>query len=228
MNNFDNNFEIYNVFKNILSGCKTMVDAFYFAEKIIKNNPDLHDFILGMIHNKKYDKSYDIRSMAHTLNQLNLLENRKEIDEFINNNIKNYVDIIQLNSFLRLSKTKQYELNENPENKKISVSFSKKVDVELITKKCPHCLIMNRFDKNLDYVICGYTDNAKGYDWNGCGKDWCNKCNKMLCKSWKKDLLFIPNNRKHDKICCKEYAKENMIDENLFCSCLSEDSKINN
>ena len=43
---------------------------------------------------------------------------------------------------------------------------------------------------NIEYVICGYINSNKGYDWNGCGKDWCAKCNKMLCKSWDLNQLW--------------------------------------
>ena len=39
--------------------------------------------LIGMIYNKKYDKSYDIRSMAHVLSQLDLQLYREDIDEFI-------------------------------------------------------------------------------------------------------------------------------------------------
>jgi hypothetical protein len=96
----------YNIFKNILSGCKTMVDAFYFVDRIIKLCPESRDLLIGMIYNKKYDKSYDIRSMAHILSQLDLQLYREDIDEFIDKNVKSYVDLVQLNSLIRLSKLK--------------------------------------------------------------------------------------------------------------------------
>ena len=49
--------EVYIIFNNILSGCRTMIDAFYFAEKIIQNNNTYRDLLIGMIHNKKYENS---------------------------------------------------------------------------------------------------------------------------------------------------------------------------
>ena len=110
----------YNIFKNILSGCKTMVDAFYFVDKIIKLCPESRELLIGMIYNKKYDKSFDIRSMAYTLNRLDLLKKRSEVDEFIDNNIKNYLDQVQLNSFLRLSKTKENDVLEDIKPTKIN------------------------------------------------------------------------------------------------------------
>jgi hypothetical protein len=215
----------YNIFKNILSGCKTMVDAFYFVDKIIKVCPESTDLLIGMIHNKKYDKSYDIRTMAHILNQLDLQLYREDIDDFIDKNIKNHVDLIQLNSLIRLSKFKSnkvHDIKDLNNDKQINVSFNNIKDENehnFVIKKCPHCNIQVRLNINIEYVICGYIDDNKGYDWNGCNRDWCAKCNKMLCKSWEHDQLFITMNRLHNKDCCKKYAEENNIDYNLFCCC---------
>ena len=35
--------ELYIIFDNILSGCKTMIDALYFAEKLLKNKKQEKD-----------------------------------------------------------------------------------------------------------------------------------------------------------------------------------------
>ena len=77
------------------------------------------------------------------------------------------------------------------------------------TKKCPHCGY-NITDKyNRAYIICGYNDEKKGYDWNGCGKDWCFRCEKILCKSWETHALHLEMNRSHNDECCSKHAKEN-------------------
>jgi len=215
----------YIIFKNILSGCKTMVDALYFVDKIIKVCPESRDFLLGMVYNKKYDKSSDIRTIASILNQLDLQLYREDIDEFIDKNIKSQIDLIQLNSLIRLSKFKQIKIHDkqDKQNTQINLTFNnlknENVDLDLITKKCPHCNIQCKIKNDIEYVICGYLDNNKGYDWDGCGKDWCAKCNKMLCKSWNKNQLFISINRIHDKNCCKQYAEDNNIELDLFCNC---------
>ena len=214
----------YNIFTNILSGCKTMVDAFYFVDKIIKLCPESRELLIGMIYNKKYDKSYDIRSMAHILSQLDLQLYREDIDEFIDKNVKSYVDLVQLNSLIRLSKFKSNKVHEKSDTN-INLTFTNslsnndKSDLDFVMKRCPHCGIQTKLNNNIEYVICGYINSNKGYDWNGCGKDWCTKCNKMLCKSWDSNQLFIPFNRTHDKNCCKQYAQDNEIDYNLFCQC---------
>ena len=90
---------------------------------------------------------------------------------------------------------------------------------EIINKTCPHCNINLSLSKDCLYVICGYTN--ENYEWLGCGRDWCGKCNKMLCKSWDKDNLDIIENRNHNDKCCKEYAKENKLNEDLFCNCVN-------
>lgn len=221
--------EIYKLFSNILCGCKTMLDAIYFAEKLIKNNEEYRDLLIGMIHAKKYDKVLDYRTLAHTLNELNDIEYREDIDDFIDKNLKNNVDLTQLNSILRISKIKSIKTKINKDKNKVKLSdnlFISKNDMliknlssdQLIQKTCPHCNINSAIPKDRNYIICGYLyDNI--YDWLGCGKDWCNKCNKMLCKSWNEDNLNDENNRLHNKECCNDYAIKNNIDKSLFCNC---------
>jgi len=221
--------EIYKLFNNILCGCKTMLDAIYFAEKIIKHNGEYKDLLIGMIHGKKYDKVLDYRTIAHTLNELNEIEFREDIDEFINKNLKNNVDLTQLNSILRISKIKNIKIRNTKDKNRVKLSdnlFITNKDFinnglsgeQLIHKSCPHCNINITIPKDKNYIICGYIyDNS--FDWLGCGKDWCNRCNKMLCKSWNEDNLIDKNNRIHDITCCKEYANKNNIDVSLFCNC---------
>ena len=224
--------EIYNIFSNILSGCRTMLDALHFAEKILKNNEEYKELIIGMIHNKRYDKVLDFRTIAHTLNELNEVEYREDIDEFIDKNLKNNIDNIQLNSILRLSKVKTIKTNKivnEPKKIKLNSVLSDINDASSkifevnnnisIHKSCPHCNLSLDIPKDSIYVICGYLNTKKGFDWLGCGKDWCGKCNKMLCKSWEQDNLTEDKNRIHTVDCCRKYAKKNKIDPKLFCSC---------
>ena len=75
------------------------------------------------------------------------------------------------------------------------------------TKPCPHCGKSNSGSNCQKYIICGYT--LRGFNWEGCGKDWCFKCGKKLCKSWDKNELYNLNNRQHNGKCCKHHAQKN-------------------
>jgi hypothetical protein len=222
--------EVYIIFNNILSGCRTMIDAFYFAEKIIQINQSYRDLLAGMIHNKKYDKIMDMRTIAHTLNELNNVEYREDIDEYINKNMKNNIDTNQINTFLRFGRNKPVKNHNIIRDKPYKISlqsniFNKKqkynddVNSNLITKHCPHCKITTKVNSDAEYIICGYANNNKGYDWDGCGKDWCARCERMLCKTWDKDKLFVNFNRIHNATCCKEYAERNELSYDKFCQC---------
>lgn len=86
------------------------------------------------------------------------------------------------------------------------------------TKSCPHCGHENNSPVSGKYIICGYT--LMGYDWMGCGRDWCFDCGKKLCKKWLDDMLHNKTNRVHDNKCCKYYAhRNNMSYTNSFCQC---------
>ena len=78
-----------------------------------------------------------------------------------------------------------------------------------ISKKCPHCFHILNMPATTQYVICGYHNSTYGYDWNGCGRDWCFHCNKMLCKRWETNNLHLQMNRHHDDECCLIHAQEN-------------------
>jgi hypothetical protein len=100
-------YNAYIKYKNILSGCRTIYDAMYFSQDIIKQYPNLKNLINGMIHGKQYERVLDLRTIAHTLNILNDLNSRNEIDTYINDNLKNNIDIVQLNALMRVGKLKQ-------------------------------------------------------------------------------------------------------------------------
>ena len=80
-----------------------------------------------------------------------------------------------------------------------------------LIKKCPHCNKTTKLPENTTYVICGYNDKKMDNN-NKCGKDWCFKCGKRLCKSLFIDDLFEPKNRFHTNNCCYNYAQFNDLD----------------
>lgn len=119
---------IYIRYKNILSGCRTIYDSLYFAQYFIKINPECKNLINGMIHGKYYEKVLDFRTIANTLNILNEFNTRNEIDEYINNNIKDNFDFIQINALIRLGRNKN--ISNNITNNKI-FKFDKNIDNNL-------------------------------------------------------------------------------------------------
>lgn len=109
-NTFSN---IYIKFNKVLSGCRTIYDALFFAQYYIKSNPEYKSLIISMIYGKHYEKITDFRSIANILKILNNFETRNEIDMYINKNInKDNFDYSQLNALLRLGKTKTYVKND--------------------------------------------------------------------------------------------------------------------
>lgn len=85
--------------------------------------------------------------------------------------------------------------------------------------KCPHCGNRNKSLSKTNYIICGY--NERGYDESGCGKDWCFKCGKILCKNWKDHELNLMTNRYHDAKCCIKHAKKYDASYDNYCQCLN-------
>ncbi len=106
MNTTNNIKDVYLQYKNVLSGCRTIYDALYFSQYFIKQCPEFKDLLNGMIHGKNYEKITDFRSVVQILNTLNEFNTRNEVDEYINNNIKNNFDYTQINAFIRLGRTK--------------------------------------------------------------------------------------------------------------------------
>lgn len=118
-------------------------------------------------------------------------------------------DKAQINTLMRIISNKPHKIIVNTDSPKI------------ISKNCPHCGIKTSGTNIVDYQICGYS--VKGFDWKGCGKDFCMNCGKKLCKSWNNDYLFNKLNRCHDAKCCKNYAlKNNFKYPDDFCMCKTD------
>ena len=144
-NNNNNNLkDIYIRYKNVLSGCRTIYDALYFAQHFIKINPECKNLINGMIHGKQYEKISDLRSIAQILSTINEMKTRNDIDEYINTNIKDNFDYAQINSFIRLGRTKTYD--KPIENEKTDEIFK----LDMNTNNNLNDLMSNNTDNNLE------------------------------------------------------------------------------
>ena len=106
------------IYKTIQLGMMNITpDALYFAEKLLKNNVEYKELLIGMIYGRKYDKVLDFRTLSHTLSELNDVEYRDEVDDFIDKNLKNNVDLTQLNSIMRISRIKNIKIEVIPKEK---------------------------------------------------------------------------------------------------------------
>lgn len=209
----------YTEFSYILSGCRTILDAYYFGEKYSKANPEMKSVISSMVNGKRYEQVLDLRTMISVIELISNVQYKDDADKIIERYEKQTNDVIQLKTLKKLTK---YKLTRPKEKKELNVCNL--IDnIELITKQCPHCGHNCEAPINSEYVICGCTDFHKGWDWIGCKKDWCFKCGKMLCKSWEPNQLYVELNRHHDCECCKNHAKIN--NKNYpedYCQCFNE------
>lgn len=207
----------YHEFSNVLSGCRTVLDAYHFSDKYSKNNPEMKCLLTSMMNGKRYDQVLDFNTMRYLMETLDGEQYKDDVDEIIKQYSLKTNDSTQLKTFTRISKSKILK-PVNKINSESSIFFTEFKN--MITQKCPHCERKCTIDINTTYVICGYINNRTGYDWEGCGKDWCFKCGKMLCKSWKDNELFSEINRFHDNECCKKHAKENSRQyPEEYCQC---------
>ena len=207
--------DFYNKIKIITSGCRTILDCEELLYKLLLDESK-KNLIHSHIQTKNFGNIISLSNLKNILEELNKLKYREDVYEQINKLTKKTDDISQLKTFIRIANSKplrpQYiTLKEIRERNQLSV----------IKKECPHCSHENLLNPETDYTICGYNEETnEGYDWNGCGGDWCFKCGKMLCKKWQSDDLFILTNRFHDDKCCKNHAiKNNLNYPDNYCMC---------
>ena len=212
------NKDKYIEFSHILSGCRTIIDAYYFAELYIKNNTEMSTLIYSMVNGKRYDTVLDFNSIISTVEIINNYKYINENDDCTENQINKTNDTAQKRVFSRILK------NKPTKHEKICIDIQNVPETEIkkptMTKNCPHCSNSYIAEISAQYVICGYMDSHTGFDWKGCGKDWCFSCGKMLCKSWDTNQLFLELNRGHDNDCCKQHAQQSSKDYiNEYCQC---------
>lgn len=208
-----------NICKHILSGLRTIEDCYLILD-ICKFNETEKEIILQLINQKKQDKYFDYITLKSIIKEMEDIEFRNDAQIYANSLLEKTDDIAQIRAIMRLVNNKPSKPQEyNYRNWGNQYESNNCVD-QKIEKKCPHCGHTNKAAKSTGYIICGYGDN--GYDWEGCGKDWCFRCNKILCKTWDSDMLFIEKNRIHDGECCKRHASiQNMKWPENYCHCTS-------
>lgn len=215
MANFINNpnlFNQYNKLKYNILGSKTKEDAYFILEKY-RPDTKCYNLMSSLVNGKKYDHALDNETMKKYISDIFSIKYKEDAYESISQILPQTSDIAQIKTFTRIADMK----SNRPQY--ISLKEIKKRNKEnIITKKCPHCAYKCSMPKDTVYIVCGYSDS--GYDWEGCGKDWCFKCGKMLCKNWDQDQLYLPTNRFHNSKCCKKHSIQfgHSYPEN-YCRC---------
>lgn len=191
-----------------------------------RTNNNIEKGLLKSLLNKyKFVKKIDPHIFYVYIDLIKSYSIYKDIEKLINE-IKNKTnDEAQLNTLNRIIKYKN-EMNSKfdpidlllSDESDLSDEFNLYGNLRKIYKPCPHCNKLFIGTKKTNYLICGFTD--KGFDWKGCGKDWCFVCGKKLCKSWNINQLFNIDNRCHNDKCCKSYAhKLTESYKKNYCQC---------
>lgn len=203
--------DIYIQIKAIFEGCDTIVDALPFGNAYIETYPQMKSMIMSYMNGKYYKDVIDIKTKQSMMQDVDAINNREEALTAVSKLTEKTTDDVYKRVMERIANKKTYYKREK-----------KKDMIKYISKKCPHCSHVLNLPETSQYVICGYHNANLGYDWNGCGRDWCFQCNKMLCKRWETNSLCLQMNRYHDDECCAKHAKENGYKfPEEYCQCNS-------
>lgn len=204
-------YDFYYKYKPIIMGSRTTNDAIHIIDNL-KITQQRKNILLNLLNGINFPKILDNKEFIETFKEIDNLTYREDAYEYINKIMRKTCDLAQIKCLTRKANIKplkpQYILLKDI-YKQIKTS---------IDKSCPYCGHTCRGTEKSGYMICGYGEN--GYDWEGCGHDWCFKCDKLLCKSWDMDQLFIQENRLHDNECCKKQARDknkNYLQD--YCQC---------
>jgi hypothetical protein len=182
----------------------------------LSNNEKI--YINNYFNSLNLPKKISYNDFLGILDDLHNLKYKEDVMENLYKLGNKTTDINQINSIIKIGNTKQEKYSNI-----ITNNIKEKNKWFNIKQNCPHCNITCKIDFESDYAICGYNDTRIGYNWEGCGRDWCTKCGKKLCKKWNENNLFIIENRFHDNECCLKYCK--LLGNNYlldFCQCYNE------
>lgn len=197
--------------KALLRGCDSTIDTLSICKIASEEYPELRGVLTSYRDSLAYMDNIDLATKLSSLQSVNSAETRDDAITLKSKLLSNTSDPIFLKTLERIIARR----------KDIYVVSQSRNHPRYITKKCPHCNINTTLPDNTYYVVCGYTDSNRGYDWNGCCNDWCFNCGKMLCKNWERDSLHLESNRMHDDECCREHAKRhNKNYKKDYCHCI--------
>lgn len=205
--------DVYAQLKQIFDGCDTILDALPFCNMYAEKFPHMKSMINSYTNGRTYRDNVDIKTKQSMMNDVNLCDTRDNALNTISKILERTNDEVYKKALERIALRKHHRGDHK-------IHAGNTSDINNVNKKCPHCSHVLNMPENTNYVICGYHNQNIGYDWNGCGKDWCFHCCKMLCKSWIPDLLNLKMNRVHDDECCSKHAIENGFKyPDNYCQC---------
>lgn len=207
--------DIYLQLKPILDGCDTIVDALYFGKYYIDKYPHMKSMISSYINGKNYKDTLDIKTKQTMMIDVNRCASRDDALTLVSKFSERTTDDVFKRIIERIAHRKNYKKLDGKK-------FDQRLDqrLHMMEKTCPHCQCPISMPESTKYIICGYANQSIGYDWKGCGRDWCFQCEKMLCKKWETDSLNLQSNRYHDEECCSKHARTNGYQyPNDYCQC---------
>ncbi|AYV83546.1 MAG: hypothetical protein Hyperionvirus8_30 [Hyperionvirus sp.] len=185
----------FNKLKYIVVGSKTKEDAICLLESF-RVDMRCYNLLLSYVNGKVYSRAFNFVEMKKYIRELAGCAYRENAVEVLGQILPMTSDSAQVRALTRIAESRPV--------KPQYISDKRRWRNSIISKKCPHCDYKCSSSRMTIYIVCGYGEN--GYDWEGCGRDWCFTCNKMLCKTWEQDQLYMPTNRCHDGRCCKKHA----------------------
>jgi len=201
----------FNIYKSIFGGNMNDIKKLIDMMKLEKDEENIiinYNITLNASESLSYDNFITL------INNIKKLQYKEDVYEHMYKLSYTIKDRTQLNTIMRIA------------NMKESIPYHKLADIKnknklsLYRAKCPHCMHINIINERTTYSICGYNDIMVGYDWEGCGRDWCVTCGKKLCKKWSEHNLFLEENRYHDGDCCMLYSKKTNTSYYLeYCMC---------
>lgn len=206
--------ELLNDMRIIFGSCDSTIDAIYLSEGLFKKYPDHKKIIINYRDSLSYQDNIDLQTKIASLRTLHLTKKKNDALKLKNNLESRSMDIIYHKCLAKIAKKKNHTQHDE-------LDVIKPDKGNNIIKKCPHCSENMEMPKETTYVICGFADTRKGYDWNGCWNDWCFNCGKKLCKNWGNDKLNVLSNRHHTDKCCKVHAQQNNFKyPDDYCHCI--------
>lgn len=212
LNQPDNFIEFYKRYKPIFKHCKTREDIIYFL-KYFNVRQCYHNILLSTNINNEPTHKLDFNTFNNIIHDLKNKNNREDAYKHVESIIEKNPDQSQINTLTRICNSKPFKAQDSYDK-----SYYKTSNIE--TKFCPHCGNICEAPIGTTYIVCGYSGGNDGHDWDGCGHDWCFKCEKKLCKTWEKDHLYVETNRSHNNKCCYIDAirnKSGYLEE--YCQC---------